>query len=255
MRKKNFLQFPKALVITALIFILLLISLYFLVGRVSDKDHLLYQKLMNSQESDLLKNNSSSQIRKGLQKDIIFNKNNQEHHFSLKSAETKLVLDKHEGKASVVEHMQEIECLLKEKGVTTSNTIEKEETLTKNYPLLLMKAKKGSHHYEDQIFKGEEVTLFRYSIPCNIQESDLDETYLVAKGTAASITLILDKDVFNFKAKDFKATLYDQNNITISAATADYHENLIHLSGNVKITLDGGDRTLSCARAFVPRSL
>ena len=251
MLKKNFLQFPKALVVTALIFILLLISLYFLVGRVSDKDHLSYQKLMNSQESDLLKNNSSSQIRKGLQKDIIFNKNDQEHHFSLKSAETKLVLDKHEGKTSIVEHMQEIECLLKEKCVTTSNTIEKEETLTKNYPLLLMKAKKGIHHYEDQIFKGEEVTLFRYSIPCNIQESDLDETYLVAKGTAASITLILDKDVFNFKAKDFKATLYDQNNITISAATADYNENLIHLSGDVKITLDGGDRTLSCSRAFV----
>ncbi len=227
---------------TVLFLLTLLGIVFWRMGLITESAEKEYYKLMADAESSRSssiheKPYTARQERQNIQKDLFFNKDNKRLQIHLTAAKAQLVLDHKDAHAYLVEHMQQVKCLMQEElyyvlpdgqeallqpngQLLLRSSSEKDPAswLPANTPNLklmqiirFIEADEADYYYKDDRFVAQTVKITRYSIPGHQLHEINSQAKFLMKGTAESVEFSLkgkNKDL-NFKAHHLKGAFYD----------------------------------------------
>jgi lipopolysaccharide export system protein LptA len=188
--------------------------------------------------------------------------------YRLKSDTSDLTVDYQEGKSTVVEHLEQVHCLM-------------QEALLPGDPpgqlVRSLQAARASYHYQTGELFAEKVKIERYRLPGHELGGPLEEGVLLMKGDAEEGTLSLSGKKPLLHAKEFQGVFLGPEAMALTAQTVDYDGEqsvmtggvimnhslgkvstakvtlatpLISMEGNVLIELKEGG-TLACERGVI----
>jgi len=176
----------------------------------------------------------AKQKRVNVQKDILYMKDADRLQVRLTAADSRMVLDHHDGENNMIEHMNDMRCamqeelyyvlsdgreaFLQENGqllIRHSPPSQPESWIAKNHPGLkpmqivrFIEAETASYYYKTEFLKAEDVNISRFSAEGHALMSPWEKKQLLMKGIAESMEFSLSDKTPNFKASEMKTTLY-----------------------------------------------
>lgn len=230
--------FSKYVFIALVIFIAVIAIFVFKLIIPGEQDALTYQKLVESQDPNHLEKTAhpykAKQERELLQKDILFSQKNERLQIRLLSERGELVLDHHDDKTELIEHMNDVKCymqeeifyilpdgreaLLQEDGRLLVKHADPQEPGSWSSPegvgvkpmqmIRYMEAATATYYYENNLFTAENVIISRYLVSGHwLSEFDPSSKPMMS-GIAESVQFNLSGKGFNFKAHQLKAKFY-----------------------------------------------
>jgi hypothetical protein len=183
----------------------LIVSSGFWLLAPNDSHHAEYKELNSETDS---KSNvsginpySAKQKRNLVQKELWFVKNNLPHKMTLQSADSELVLDHQNEGTEVLEKMQDVDCYVQEELFF--------EELMPFQIIRHIQAETATYYYQQEKLLGNNVKIWRYTIPGHELTQSQDQKSLMMSGTANSIEFAWVENNFRFSAKQFKAALHN----------------------------------------------
>lgn len=166
----------------------------------------------------------TQQERIGVGKEFFFLKGNERLACRLKSETSDLKVDYQDGKTTVVEHLQQVHCLMQEELLSGPPSGQLVRSLD---------AKKATYHYQTDQLHAEGVVIERYRLPGHQLGQSLKGGELLMKGHAKEASFALSGKKLSLQAKVLDATFLKPEQMTISARSADYDGEKALLTGDV----------------------
>lgn len=165
------------------------------------KDYRFYRRLMTVSDSEKPPESSQTlakQERVNVQKQLVFNQDNQRLQWRLESAKSDVELHQNDHSVELFERLHEMKCTMQEKIEPDSFQIIRQ-----------IEAEEALYRYKHKQLWAEHVKLARYYIPEKTQWIQNFSSYQpFMDGQAQTIHMLFGKTP-NFKAQDFQATLQE----------------------------------------------
>lgn len=234
---KQSIKFSRALWLAMSSIAICLVGGYLVLGSYSQTDKMAYDKLVRGEEVDSSSTETrvSKQQRSEIQKNVLFNHNHQDLELRLTSQNSLLALEKTERNIEIVEHLQDVNCLLQESVYfvlpdgrqafaqgdgrllikeadpkeNDSWLFEEDARLIKEQILLVLKAENATYYYKGGKFVANQVSIQRYVVPGNHLEEIPTDAKRITNGVATQVKVSLGKGL-DFSADNFKAKFSTQ---------------------------------------------
>lgn len=211
-----------------LLFLAFFLLFSFFVFRVTKKDYLAYDKLVQSTRPEEAKLFTARQERSMVDKEISFSEKNSRLRFRLRSKESELVLKDDGQSTEMVENMDAVVCYLQEElyyltkdgveivfdddgilkdreGLSFDGSIDDLEPMQK---LRYLEAQSGVYYYKENSFLASQVQMQRLVARGHELMDSLEGLEVTMKGVAQSVQFSLKGRSLNFKAEYLRAKFY-----------------------------------------------
>lgn len=192
--------------------------LLFMVGgfKTTSEDRLFYERLMENSTLEKAESliNRSKQTRQEVSKKIWYQEEGP-LFVSIKSADSELFFFHQGGTIEVVEHLENVTCLMQEELYYLLPGGKKtHDPETGGQPMQLIRfveADKACYHYNTQLFLAEDVKISRYCVEGHTPVSSLKGAQLLMKGVAQRAEFTLQGDKLDFQAHRMKAEFFHED--------------------------------------------
>lgn len=182
---------------------------------------------------------SAKQHRKNVQKEILFNQNEERLQIRLNSKEAILILDREEDSTEVIEKLKDVACLMQEElfyllpdgrealkqpngkllarqgsPVNASNWAELNTPgVKKMQQLRYMEADEATYYYKTDRFTASNVKISRFTAPEHRMPLLVKGLKPTMNGVAKSVEFTLSGGELNFKASNLRASFYTEKSL------------------------------------------
>lgn len=227
--------------------VVLLAAVFWHMAFITESDEKEYHRLMADAESSHSSSQgtpyTARQERQGIQKDMFFHKANNRLQIRLTADNAQLVLDHQDAHTYIVEHMQQVKCMMQEELyyilpdgreaspqpngqllIRSANENDQASWLPSDTPGLqpmeiirYIEADDAEYHYKDDRFVAHSVKITRYRMPTHHLQKIDEQARPLMKGNAKKVEFSLkgkNADL-NFKAYHLKATVFDEAGMSL----------------------------------------
>jgi hypothetical protein len=233
---RNIILFPGITLFTLTLFLValaLFYHTYFSYGPAERSEYLDLLAKADPKQSHTAAPYTATQQHHQAHKDIWFNKNGQRLQLRLRSADTELVLDHHDDKTEVLEHMRGVKCYLQEelfyltpdgreaipqpdgKLLLRHGDANDPQAQIAPSPLLkpmqnirYMEADAATYYYQNDHFVAERVKVSRFAVPGHKLIESVKGLHPLMTGIAQAVEFSLAGNDLNFTAYQLKATFH-----------------------------------------------
>lgn len=188
----------KPLVYAVVTFLFLFCLVIFFLTDLRKKDEMRYETLLRmTRTSSKQSPFGVKQERKGVHKQVFFSKDGLRHMILMQCPTSKISLT--EG-SELVEQLEDVKCQMQEKLYFDEQNRPKQEVRE-------LQTKKALLSYQDQLFKGDDVTLTQFERDGHDLLSHYKTQKMLMQGKAQQAQFHLEEDV-QFQASHLKATFF-----------------------------------------------
>ena len=199
------MQFKLTITISIFVFFFCIAAFIFTFGTYTQANVDIYHQLINHAKDNESSEYLSKQHRTGTQKDFLFYNKGQRLQMLLQSDTADLVFELHDKQINLIEEMDQVRCCVQEALYYTDN-----EPMQQ---ILYLDTPKATYHYQNKLFKAEEVQISRYilkghELPTSFEKP---EKTLIS-GKAKHVEFSFKDNQFTFNADDFNAVFQNMGN-------------------------------------------
>jgi len=205
--------------LTLALLLAITILLIWKLGLISEDDREVYSELVSlsnlkSERNEKKEPYKASQDRRNVVKEFFIQEGSERHLLRIESSKSSLSYAEQEAKKELVEHMEDLVCLMQEElyfllpdGSKVHKGEVKEELGVPMQIIRRLEAASADYFYQTEDFTAQNVKLERFIVPGQSLEDPRERGELILSGEAQNVSLSLAGNGLKFHADHLKATV------------------------------------------------